>query len=63
MNDTTYIEDTDYDEVEASMAEQLRDVWRVQGQWPFPKWVEGRIVSIRRKVKPFNIREAEEAPL
>ena len=51
------------DAVEASMAEAVLDIWRVQGQWPFPKTVNGRAVPIRRKPKPFKISEAEEALL
>lgn len=51
------------DQVEASMAEAVMDIWRVQGQWPFPKWENGRVIPIRKKHIPLDISEVEEALL
>lgn len=50
------------DEVAASMQERVLDVWRAQRCWPFPKWVDGKIVKLRIVEPPFNIQECEEAP-
>lgn len=50
------------DEVAASMYEQVLDIWRVQQQWPFPKWVDGHVVRLREVKPPFNIQECEQAP-
>ena len=50
------------DEVAASMYEQVLDVYRVKQLWPFPKWVNGRIVQLREVKPPFNIEECEQAP-
>lgn len=49
------------DEVAASMYEQVLDIYRVKQQWPFPKWVNGRIVKLREVKPPFNIQDCEEA--
>lgn len=50
------------DEVAASMREQVLDIWRVKGCWPFPKWSNGRVVPLREVKPPFKIEECEDAP-
>lgn len=50
------------DEVAASMREQVLDVWRVKGCWPFPKWSNGRVVPLREVKPPFKLQECDDAP-
>jgi hypothetical protein len=50
------------DEVFTSMREQVFDVWRVQGTWPFPRYDErGHVIRLRRVTPPFDLNKCEEA--
>lgn len=51
------------DEVYTSMREQVFDVWRVQGHWPFPRYENHRVVRLRRVIPPLDISKCEEALL
>lgn len=52
------------DEVFTSMRERVFDVWRVQGNWPFPRYDErGRVIQLRQVVPPLDLSKCEEALL
>jgi hypothetical protein len=51
------------DEVHLSMRERVLDIWRAQGQWPFPRYEQGRVVRLRRVIPPIDIDKLEEALL